>query len=154
MARQERSAGFVICYRPPDPGELRFLLLDYGKHWDFPKGHVEKGEDDLTAALRELREETGITQLRIISEFQHEIIYFFRDRRGQLIRKVVVFFLGEISSDKVVLSEEHVGYEFLQADDALARVTYATAKQLIRIARQQLDTSTTKPGQDVAAAGS
>ena len=139
MTREERSAGFVICYRPSGEGPIRFLLLNYGKHWDFPKGHVEKGESDLVAARRELQEETGIADVRIIDGFQQEIAYFFRDRRGQLIRKVVVFFLGVIVSDQVLLSDEHVGFEFLEADKAIARVTYATAKQLIRLASQKLE---------------
>jgi len=49
MARQERSAGFVI-FRCPPLSSHEYLLLDYGRHWDFAKGHVEEGEDDLAAA--------------------------------------------------------------------------------------------------------
>ena len=138
MARRERSAGFVLFHRTGDAADPSYLLLDYGKHWDFPKGHVEKGEDDLTAAYREVREETGISQVRPLDGFHHEVTYYFRDRRRQLIRKVVVFFLGEVNSTDVVLSDEHVGYDFLPLDAALSRVTYATAKELLRRADEHL----------------
>src|SRR5579872_938662 len=97
MARHERSAGFVI-YRITPGGSREYLLLDYGRHWDFPKGHVEKGEDDLTAALRELREETGIVDPEVVPGFHHEVTYFFKDRKKGLVRKVVVFFLGRTSA--------------------------------------------------------
>jgi len=56
------SAGAVVvrCF-----GETpRFLLLRVYRYWDFPKGEVEPGESSLEAAIREVREETGLTDLR------------------------------------------------------------------------------------------
>jgi len=135
----ERSAGFVV-YRPESDGTRQYLLLDYGRHWDFPKGHVEKGEDDLTAALRELAEETGITQARVVPGFHHEITYFFRDRRKGLVRKTVVFFLGHTAAGDrdIVLSDEHTAFEFLPFAAALKRITYPNARQVLRLAEDKL----------------
>src|SRR2546423_729346 len=48
----ERSAGVLVYRIPPRKKDPEFLLLDYGRYWDFPKGHIEKGEDELAAALR------------------------------------------------------------------------------------------------------
>ena len=73
----ERSAG-VLLFRDDDAGVRRYLLLDYGSHWDYPKGHVEPGEDDVTAARRELMEETGITQADFVDGFTREMTYVFR----------------------------------------------------------------------------
>jgi 8-oxo-dGTP pyrophosphatase MutT (NUDIX family) len=55
------SAGAVVVRRMD--GEYRFLLLRAWNHWDFPKGMVEPGEEPLAAALREVREETALTDL-------------------------------------------------------------------------------------------
>ncbi|HUB27232.1 MAG TPA: hypothetical protein VL992_17540 [Tepidisphaeraceae bacterium] len=41
MSIQERSAGFIIFRREGNAGPRLFLLLDYGKHWDYPKGHLD-----------------------------------------------------------------------------------------------------------------
>lgn len=156
MTRNERSAGAII-YRaaPDDPGKHLFLLLDYGRHWDFPKGHLEAGEDDRTAALRELAEETGIADVRLDPAFKHEIEYYFRDKKGRLIRKTVAFFLGRTPTDAVHLSHEHVGYAFLAYPDAVGRVTYANAREVLALAAKHLATVPSGPDrrQGVASTG-
>jgi len=142
MARHERSAGF-ICFRRRGndvPGNIEYLLLDYGRHWEYAKGHVNRGESDLDAAVRELREETGITDVHVVEGFRHELVYFFRDRRKGLIRKTVVFFLAETSvgDDEVLLSEEHIAFAFLPYEEAVKRVTFAGARQVLRAAHERL----------------
>jgi bis(5'-nucleosidyl)-tetraphosphatase len=138
--RYERSAG-VIVYS--DHGGTRiYLLLDYGKYWDFPKGHLEPGEDDRTAAVRELAEETGLDEVTFVEGFYREITYYFRSRGdGSVVRKEVCFFLGRTTSHNVRLSDEHVGFAFLPFDEAVARVKYPTAKELLRQAEQRLNAS-------------
>ena len=145
MAREERSAGFLIFHRRGESHttDIRYLLLNYGRHWDFAKGHVDDGESDLDAAVRELREETGIREIMPVSDFQQEIVYFFRSARHGLIRKTVVFFLAEVAKTDVILSEEHVGYEFLPYEPALKRATFAAAKELLRAAHTRLTAATT-----------
>ena len=61
MNKPPRSAGVVIARRRG--GEWRLLVLRSFRNWDFPKGLVEAGEDELDAAKREAAEETGITDL-------------------------------------------------------------------------------------------
>ena len=134
---QEISAG-IIVFRKAEDGERRFLLLDYGKYWDYPKGHLKKDEDEREAALRELEEETGIIDIELMDDFRHEIVYFFRPPGRNLVRKTVVFFMGEVESEKVTISHEHVGYEWLKGEDALARVKYPTAKEVMKAALTHL----------------
>ena len=135
-----RSAGVLVYRIPPRPREPQFLLLNNGRFWDYPKGHVEAGEDDLTAALRELREETAIREIELADGFRHEITYFFRDKSRGLIRKTVVFYLGKVDPiAEVKISDEHVGAEFLPYDEALARVKYPTAREALSKAKEFLD---------------
>lgn len=140
MSRTERSAG-VIVFRSSgtSPPQRLYLLLDYGRYWDYAKGHVEKGETDRDAALRELHEETGIDSATLLPDFAHEITYFFRTRRRGVIRKTVVFFLARTDSDEVTLSREHVGFAFLPYPEAKDRLTYANAKELLRLADEHAD---------------
>jgi 8-oxo-dGTP pyrophosphatase MutT (NUDIX family) len=58
----KRAAGIVVLRRLPAGWQC--LLLRAYRNWDFPKGLVEEGEMPLQAALREVREETGLAAMR------------------------------------------------------------------------------------------
>jgi 8-oxo-dGTP pyrophosphatase MutT (NUDIX family) len=62
MKEEKRSAGIVVTRRIA--GDTGYLLLRCYRYWDFPKGEVEPGEEQLQAACRETEEETGLTDLR------------------------------------------------------------------------------------------
>ena len=89
-AKIERSAGGVVLRRIE--GEVHVLLIkDPYRNWGLPKGHVEPGEDDLGAALREVEEETGLSALVVGPELT-TIDWVFR-LRGRRIHKYCAFFL-------------------------------------------------------------
>ena len=126
----EKSCGVVLL------NSNKVLLLQHpdtttSGHWDFPKGHVEKGEDELQTALRELKEETGIDNVKIIDDFNHLISYNFL-RGGDTILKEVVFFLGITNQEKVSISSEHQNYAWLQYESAYERLTYDNAKKTLK----------------------
>ena len=65
--REEVSAGIILFNEIVDK---EFLLLNYpSKHWDFVKGKMEKDETPLETALRETKEETGISDVEFIDGF-------------------------------------------------------------------------------------
>ncbi len=126
---REKSAGVVIFRRNPS---LRFLLLHYpAGHWDFVKGHVEPGEDEIDTVIRETREETGISQLEFIFGFREEIEYYFRGN-GELHHKRVAFYLAETNQEDVRISHEHLGYAWLDYESALERLTFKNSKDVLR----------------------
>lgn len=140
MPRFERSCGVVIFSEEPAAGR-EYLLLHYPTgHWDFAKGHVEKDEEDLATALREAREETGLTDLHVLSNFKHEFEYWYRHHQTP-IRKHVTWFLAKVETKLVKISHEHQGYEWLSYAKAVERVTYANAKDLLRRAEEFLKAS-------------
>lgn len=133
---KEQSAGAVVFRmvgRAP-----HYLLLHYPsskkakkEYWDFPKGHVEKGETETQAALREIKEETGLQALRIVSGFEERIQYFFRAQQ-KTVFKTVVFFLAQTKEKEVKISFEHKGFQWLPFERALKQLKFTNAKQILK----------------------
>lgn len=118
---RERSAGAIV-YRKME-NEIIYLLLHYHYKtyfWDFPKGNIEKGEAEEGTARREVKEETGL-DIKFAEGFKEQISYFYK-REGKTVFKTVVYFLAESEEEKVTLSEEHIGYEWLDYDTAKSRL--------------------------------
>jgi len=141
---KERSAGAVVFRR--DGSKIFYLLLLYkAKHWDFPKGHVEKGEGDGDAAIREIEEETGIKNPKIIEGFREEIKYSFRGSylgKKKLINKTVIFFLAETKTSKIKISFEHSGFDWLVFEEAFRRITHKNSKRILQEADSFLKNKT------------
>ncbi|BBE42496.1 bis(5'-nucleosyl)-tetraphosphatase [Conexivisphaera calida] len=131
----ERSAGGVV-FRWRGRA-LEFLVLrNLHGYWGFPKGHLNDGEAEEAAALREVMEETGLKSLRIVPNFKYRIRYKFKLEDGSPSAKEVAFYLMECTGDcgKVVISEEHSGYDWLTFPEAYRRVSYGNARGVLAAA--------------------
>ena len=125
----EVSSGAILYRRHNQT--ITFLLLHYyGGHWDFPKGNKEEGENDADTALREIIEETGITDVTILDKFKKQVFYKYK-RNNQLISKKVIYFLAETNSSNVRLSNEHLNFIWSQYEEAFRRITYSTSKEIL-----------------------
>jgi bis(5'-nucleosidyl)-tetraphosphatase len=122
---QEKSAGAVV-YRDTDAGR-KYLLLQNSGRWDFPKGGVEPGESELQTVMREVEEETGITDLTIVPGFRKVIEYFYR-REGKNVHKQVVYLLAATRHETVKISFEHQGFGWFPYHEALQRASYDNSK--------------------------
>jgi bis(5'-nucleosidyl)-tetraphosphatase len=133
---QERSCGTVVFIKKD--AEVTFLLLQYeAGHWDFVKGNVESGESEKDTVIRELQEETGIVDAKFIEDFREKIEYFYR-RQGTTIHKEVIFFLIETHTESVKISYEHVGYIWLNYKQAMEKLTFRNAKDVLQKAHKLL----------------
>lgn len=148
---REKSAGAIIFRR--EQGKILYLLLHYpainrkGGHWEFAKGHIEEGESYEQTVKREVAEEAGIKNIKILSGFKEHIKYFFRKynkdnpdknskTKKQWIFKLVTFFIAETKEKDVKLSEEHTGFVWLPIDEAIKKTTYKNSKELLKKANE------------------
>ncbi len=126
----EKSAGAVVFRRAKN--KIYYLLLRYRLgHWDFSKGNIEKGEKLKDTAKREIREETGIKDVKFIKGFKERIKYFYKFN-DKNISKIVVFFLAETKTEKIKISFEHIGSEWLPYEQALKQLTFLKAKDILK----------------------
>lgn len=124
--KEELSIAAIVYHQE------EFLLLKYGLgHWEFVKGHKEEDESDQQTILRELEEETGITNAVIIRGFKEKYNYTF-NFRGQRIHKYVLCYLIKSNTKNVKISYEHEDFIWLPIYEALNKVTFDNARRLLR----------------------
>ena len=126
---RETSAGAVLLCNTS--GKNEFLLLNYPQgHWDFVKGKMEVGETPHETVKREMGEETGISNFKLIKGFEEYVEYDFRFK-NENIHKKVIFFLAKTDEKKISLSHEHNDFVWLEYDDALKKTTFRNAKNVL-----------------------
>ncbi|VDM93792.1 unnamed protein product [Onchocerca ochengi] len=146
MADIVRAAGMLIYRRKADRIEYLLLQASYPPHhWTPPKGHVDPGEDEWSAALRETREEAGIEadNLDVHKDFMEVLKYVVKksDRYGDEINKekTVKYWLARLKDDgEVKLSNEHQNVRWLPVDEASILAQYKEMGDLIRKAEEYL----------------
>jgi len=117
MKAPPRAAGAVVFRRTPRG--VRFLVLRAFKNWDFPKGLVEAGEDQLACAKREVAEETGLTELDWPFGDEH------RETVPYANQKIARYYLAETEEVEIELPvspelgrPEHHEYRWVSHDEA------------------------------------
>jgi len=137
--REQKSAGIVLFRNDSDKNE--FLLLNYPQgHWDFVKGKIEQNETSHETALRETKEETGITNIEFVDGFEESVEYDFRFKKEN-IHKKVIFFLAKTNEKNIKLSHEHNDYLWLEYSDALKKTTFENAKNVLTKANEFLSST-------------
>ena len=138
MTRQVSAGGVVVRSRGRS-WEVALIARQGTKIWCLPKGHLETGETLEQAALREVREETGLTAK--ILERLGEISYWFRDKElpGRLF-KTVHFFLMRATGGSITDHDFEVDeVRWYPVLAALKRMTYPSERKLVRQAQQALE---------------
>ncbi len=121
--KYEKSCGCVII----DKGKV-LLIKDTNNNWGFPKGHVEKGENEVETAKRETKEEVNIDVL-IDENRRYETIY----KTDEETEKTVVYFVATPQNDKTIPQEGEIeDIVWLECDKALEQITFDNVREIFR----------------------
>jgi bis(5'-nucleosidyl)-tetraphosphatase len=138
MKREWHHSAGVIVFREDSPRSYLLMrsALTRRPVWEFPKGALEKGENELEAAARELREETGLTEgdYTLLDGFHEEERYYFTRGSGpelRLIRKRVDYFLAEWQRGEIQVSREASRYEWVTAEAALKMIRFPEKRRVL-----------------------
>lgn len=131
IVRQHSAGGLVVR-----GGEVLLIATAGGARWQLPKGRLEAGETPSDAALREVREETGVTG-SVVAPLPG-IDYWFAEGSHKRIRKHVDYFLLDyVSGSEADFDAREVSSaRWFGWDEALERLTHDNERRVVASARR------------------
>jgi len=136
---REPTAGGVIFRRNKKTNQIEILLIQDAKNrWTIPKGHIEEGETAKDTAEREIREETGLQEMKVMNWLGK---INFRYRRGtSLVLMTTEIFLvqGLGDTDNLKPEEWMNGIKWFPTNDALDKIEYEDIGKIILLGLKKI----------------
>lgn len=130
----EFSAGGIVFKKENE--KLEILLIRVKNRWSFPKGNIEKGEPKDKAALREVKEETGVDAE--IIKYLGEVDYWYNTGLTK-IHKFVYYYLMKYAGGEIVPQKEEIDEaKFIPVEEVEKVLTYPTDKEMFEKALKEL----------------
>lgn len=125
--KTEKSCGAVVLRK--NQGRLQVLLIKHinGGHWAFPKGHVERGETEEQTALREIKEETGLTVM-LDTNYRKTVTY---SPKKDVVKDVVYFVAVAKDGQRTAQESEISRIRWTDADRAADFVSFENDKVIL-----------------------
>ncbi|MUV57924.1 8-oxo-dGTP pyrophosphatase MutT, NUDIX family [Halogeometricum rufum] len=137
MPVQAVSAG-AILFRDTRGRREYLLLKSRPGDWEFPKGGVEGKEELQQTAIREVKEEAGIKEFRLVDGFREDYDYVF-EANGKTIHKTVHLFIARSFEASAELSTEHRDLQWRDYEQALNTITQDGPRNILKKAHEYLD---------------
>lgn len=137
VVREPTSGGIVFRRNPK--GDLEILLIQDAKdRWTIPKGHIEEGEAAKDTAEREIREETGLQEMRVLN-WLGKINFRYR-RASSLVLMTTDIFLVQAKGNTNKLKPEDWmnGIKWFPATEALDKIEYEDIGKIILLGMKKI----------------
>lgn len=130
MTQRDESFGTIPVVLEGRVWKVFLIQHQKGRHWGFPKGHPEAGEDERATATRELLEETGLGVKRFLRTESFSEEYSFRVN-GKPIRKKVSYYLVETEGVYHLDPTEILDGRWFSFKDAALKATFPETKKIL-----------------------
>ena len=129
---KDESFGIVPIHHMP-AGRQYLTIQHRAGHWSFPKGHAEPGESPGEAALRELAEETGVSEVTLVEGGRFTETYEFVKSGGKRVHKRVHYFVARVSDPHVRIQPQEVeDWHWGSYEQTWQRLTFDEGRALLK----------------------
>ena len=135
---RETTAGGIV-FRRNDTGEVEILLAQDAKdRWTIPKGHIEPGETPRQTAEREINEETGLKEMKVLNHLG-KTQFRYRRQNSLVLMTMHVFLVKALGdSDRLVKEEWMNGIAWLPFKEAVEKIEYDSLEKLMLLAMKHI----------------
>lgn len=139
VVREPTAGGVVFRSSPKNPRQVEILLIQDSKgRWTIPKGHIEEGESARQTAEREIREETGLQEMKV-GAWLGKINFRYRRGSSLVLMTTEIFLVKALGdSDKLQPEKWMTSLAWLPAQDALEKIEYEDIGKLILVGLQKI----------------
>lgn len=139
---REPTAGGVVFRRAANSQEVEILLIQDAKNrWTIPKGHIEEGETAKETAGREVCEETGLKEVKVLN-WLGKINFRYRRQQSLVLMTTEIFLVRALGDTNDITPEEWMnGIQWFSAAEALDKIEYEDIGKLILLALKRIRTA-------------